>query len=92
MNENELQEREKPKLGMLNGRDAGFDGSNEPQFTALCNDGKTILTMVVDEMTDAVKDEVFGPDLKKKKADSKIKTNSTQIQIIQNLICKYKTQ
>ena len=52
---------------MLNGRDAGFDGSNEPQFTALCNDRKTILTMVVDEMTDTVKDEVFGPDLKKKK-------------------------
>ena len=59
--------KEKPELGMLNGRDAGFDGSNEPQFTALCNDRKTILTMVVDEMTDTVKDEVFGPDLKKKK-------------------------
>lgn len=47
-------------------RDAGLNWTNQMQFTSLSNDGQTILTMVVNEVADAVKNIIFGPHLSKK--------------------------
>ena len=67
---------------LLYGGDARFDWSNESQLTALRDDGQTVLTMVVDEVTDTVEDEVFCPDLRQKGKKSKISDimwNSAQL-------------